>query len=57
VTATEPLLARGVFAEPFPSNGYLYWLHNSGFQQTYHSTVDYIGLMAELSANVELEMM
>jgi hypothetical protein len=25
-------LAVGMFAEPFPSNGCLCWLHNSGFQ-------------------------
>jgi hypothetical protein len=29
-------LAMGVFTEPFPSNGCLYWLHNFGCQQTYH---------------------
>jgi hypothetical protein len=27
-------LAAGVLAEPFPTNGCLCWLHNSGFQQT-----------------------
>jgi hypothetical protein len=32
-------LETGVFAKPFHSNGCLCWLHNSGFQQTYHSTL------------------
>jgi hypothetical protein len=26
-----------VFAEPFRSNGYLFWLHNFGFQQACHN--------------------
>jgi hypothetical protein len=30
-------LATGVFAEPFPSNGCLCWLHSSGFQHTFHT--------------------
>jgi hypothetical protein len=30
-------LATGMFAEPFPSNGYLCWLRNSGFQQRCHN--------------------
>jgi hypothetical protein len=29
-------LAVGIFAELFPSNSCLCWLHNSGFQQTCH---------------------
>jgi hypothetical protein len=39
VTWHEPshCLATGVFAEPFPSNGCLWWLHNPGFQQTCHN--------------------
>jgi hypothetical protein len=28
--------ATGVFAESFPSNGFVCWRHNSGFQQTCH---------------------
>jgi hypothetical protein len=31
-------LATGVFVEMLPSNGSL-WFHNSGFQQTWHSTM------------------
>jgi microsomal dipeptidase-like Zn-dependent dipeptidase len=31
-------LATGVSAEPFASNGYFCWLHNSGFRQTCHNT-------------------
>jgi hypothetical protein len=30
-------LAIDVSAKLFPSNGHLCWLHNSGFQQTYHN--------------------
>jgi hypothetical protein len=30
-------LETDVFKEPFPSNICLFWLHNSGFQQTCHS--------------------
>jgi hypothetical protein len=31
--------ASGVFAEPFPGNGCLCRLHNSGFQQTCHNMI------------------
>jgi hypothetical protein len=39
VTATESLPRTGLFTEPFPSNGCLGWLHNSGFQQTCHNSL------------------
>jgi hypothetical protein len=34
-------LTTGFFAEPFHSNGCLFWLHNSGFLQTYDNTRTY----------------
>jgi hypothetical protein len=30
-------LATGVFAEPFPSNGCLFWFDGSCFEQTCHN--------------------
>jgi hypothetical protein len=37
VAATQASPSNGcVYTESFPSNGFLCWLHNSGFQQTAH---------------------
>jgi hypothetical protein len=39
-----PLPATKMFTEPFHSNVYLFWLHNSGFQQTYRN--NYINILS-----------
>jgi hypothetical protein len=49
VTATEPCLATGVFAEPFPINCCLCWLHNYGFQQTRQNILGHHIMLNRLS--------
>jgi hypothetical protein len=45
-------IGTGLFTEPFPSNGCLCWLHNSGFQQTCHIINEHLHIRWTLNINL-----